>query len=167
MAAHLSVSYRQPKPSWVIASLALGLMGIFALPFLPTTGETMLYIRYAPCWTALIYAATTSPLTILGRLLAWKPLVSVGVISYSLFLYNQIISIIGKHFLSGIQTGSLAWCLIYLGVVAVCGIVGYYVAEYPGLVYRERLRARALASTPVPAQVRARMESVLPVSKLQ
>ena len=71
----------------------LGLLGLFAIMFsvffvgnqFPHPG----FITLVPVLGAALVIATTDGSTIAGKLLAWKPLVGIGLISYSTYLWHQ------------------------------------------------------------------------------
>jgi len=94
---------------------------------------------WSVCWGALIVAATVPPAP-LSRALGWRPLAALGVISYSVYLYNQSYSLAARHLWPGVRPGSVLWVCLSAVTVAVVGIAGYLIAERPFLGFRARLR---------------------------
>ncbi|MEO6237687.1 MAG: acyltransferase [Vicinamibacterales bacterium] len=68
----------------------------------------------------------------IGRVLNARPLVFVGVMSYSLYLWQQ-------PFLHRASTAAVASFPLNIGLAVVCALVSYYVIELPSLRSRRRI----------------------------
>jgi len=80
--------------------------------------------------------AVTCPERLAGRLLNARPLVFIGLISYSLYLWQQ-------PFLN--RTGAAAWNVFPLNILLafIFAVASYYIVERPSLAFRRRLERRA------------------------
>jgi peptidoglycan/LPS O-acetylase OafA/YrhL len=67
------------------AALLAALAVCIPLPKQPLT-DALLYLAMAPCFAAVMVVVAFSPASATARLLAWPPLVFVGVISYEIYL---------------------------------------------------------------------------------
>lgn len=85
--------------------------------------------------TLLIYACTTQPAHWLTRLLNMRPLRAIGVISYSLYLWQQLWFAPELHF-------SLP---VALGGAIASGVASYWLVEQTGLRWRKRLEQKVVA----------------------
>jgi peptidoglycan/LPS O-acetylase OafA/YrhL len=83
---------------------------------------------------ALIYA---QPATMLRRVLSVKPLVFVGKLSYSLYLYHWLVLIIMLVY-AGPIAKTLAWQGPYWVLSFVLAALSYYLVERPSLRWRIR-----------------------------
>ena len=82
----------------------------------------------------LVHRSVFNPTDLFGRFLNWKPIVGVGVLSYSLYLWQQ-------PFLNRYSTASAnAFPLNIILAVAV-GLTSYFLLEMPLLKLRHRLRS--------------------------
>jgi peptidoglycan/LPS O-acetylase OafA/YrhL len=87
--------------------------------------------------------AVTYPERLIGRVLNAQPLVFIGLISYSLYLWQQ-------PFLN--RSGQASWNAFPLNVLLAFAfaVSSYYVVEIPSLALRKRLeRRRAAVSAPI------------------
>jgi peptidoglycan/LPS O-acetylase OafA/YrhL len=92
--------------------------------------------------------AVTYPTGVVGRVLNVSPLVFVGWISYSLYLWQQ-------PFLN--RGGNTGWTAFPLNLVlaVTCALGSYFIIERPALAFRRRLgraRARDASEAPVVTQ---------------
>jgi peptidoglycan/LPS O-acetylase OafA/YrhL len=88
------------------------------------------------CLAVLIHRSVYHADDAVGAFLNWKPLMFVGVLSYSLYLWQQLFA----------NRTSSAWVNAFPQnlIFAVCaGVVSYYVIEKPLLGLRHRLRVKA------------------------
>lgn len=110
-------------------------------------------ILYAPCYGALILAALWSPKAFLTRIISSGPLVGMGVISYSIYLYNFMMLEIPKALFPGLKGSNPLW-LIAAGIsVLACGILSYYLSEAPFIKLRSKLRRSKSTVIQVPEPV--------------
>ncbi|MGB3722479.1 MAG: acyltransferase family protein [Pacificimonas sp.] len=137
MAAY-AMMYRRAAPgkrlAEVLALLGLALIfyGIFAFdadtPFpgrwaLPPTVGTALVILYAV------------PGTLTARLLSLRPLVLIGLASYSAYLWHQPVLVFMRHYLLGELT--VPWMALGIGLTALLSFLSYRYVETP---FRHRAR---------------------------
>jgi peptidoglycan/LPS O-acetylase OafA/YrhL len=88
------------------------------------------------CLAVLIHRSVYHADDAVGAFLNWKPLMFVGVLSYSLYLWQQLF----------VNRNSSAWVNAFPQnlIFAVCaGVASYYVIEKPLLGLRHRLRVKA------------------------
>lgn len=88
-----------------------------------------------PGWTALIVAAVSD--IRLSRLWSARPLVGLGVISYSVYLYQDLIWMTFNRW--GIRQGLSGCCLVFCALIVI-GVIGYLLIERPFLRLRQNLR---------------------------
>ena len=133
----------QPKSRTAAELLAaLGLALIVAAVFLftaqlPFPGPTALI----PCIGAVlvIYAARPDS-TYAGRLLAWRPLVFIGLISYSLYLWHWPVFVFATYIDFREPTGISSMVLIALSFMLA--IISWHYVERPFRTARLRVRRR-------------------------
>jgi peptidoglycan/LPS O-acetylase OafA/YrhL len=98
--------------AWLRNAAALAGMGLIAysaLRYLPQTPFPGL-AALAPCGgSALIIGAGESGRTLVGRALSWRPVVFVGLISYSLYLWHWPVIILSDLGLSVNLSGALSY----------------------------------------------------------
>lgn len=128
--------------SWVV-----GLFGLFVAPFIhsaihPTNGWWWGDILLSPCWGCLIYAAVAAPSSLPARALSLKPLVFTGIISYSLYLYNQFMGFVPSWILPNVPIGTPTWWIAAFVSVFATGTIAYYLVEYPCLIVRKQYQTR-------------------------
>jgi peptidoglycan/LPS O-acetylase OafA/YrhL len=97
-----------------------------------------------------------------GRMLNTAPLVFVGTISYSLYLWQQ-------PFLNRASAADAATFPVNLLLAVVCAVASYYLIERPSLRVRRALEARWFSApvpqrVPQPAQVIATLVIILAVA---
>jgi peptidoglycan/LPS O-acetylase OafA/YrhL len=87
------------------------------------------------CLAIVVDWATRSPSTPVGRLLNWAPLTAMGVLSYSLYLWQQPF----------LNRNSDAWfCAFPANILLafLAATASYLLVERPSLVFRERIEPR-------------------------
>ncbi len=87
-----------------------------------------------------------------GKLLNWRPLVFVGTLSYSLYLWQQ--PFLNRHAGEWFEDPWFATFPLSLVIVLAAALASYYLVEQPMLRVREKLEARWLgkrAPAPKPA----------------
>lgn len=128
--------------SWPVTA-ALGLLMIALIwryPYVTTLRETIL-------WPLLLAGTVLRPDSIFARLLESRPLRTVGVLSYSLYLWQHL-------FLMSAPVPELAWMTrmpLNFVLIAACATASYYLVERPALRF-----ARKTAKTTREAAVRRR-----------
>ncbi|MEO8841862.1 MAG: acyltransferase [Kofleriaceae bacterium] len=80
-----------------------------------------------------IHKCVRAPETLVGRALEWRPLVWIGTLSYSLYLWQQ-------PFLNRHSDGWFAAFPQNLGLAVAAAMVSYYLVERPVLRWRARRR---------------------------
>lgn len=140
------------RAAWAEAAAAAGAAFILAAIFLydsstPFPGAAALL----PCAGAalLIHANAAQP-TVVGRLLAWRPLVAIGLVSYSLYLWHWPITVFTRYWLLGELT-----VLASIGIVAAsfaAAFLSWRYIEQPfrrsaGTLPRRRVLRQAAAAS--------------------
>jgi len=101
---------RLPQP-WLrnlVTVAGMGLIAYSALRYLPQTPFPG-FAALAPCvGSALIIGAGESGTTLIGRVLSWRPVVFIGLISYSLYLWHWPVVILSDLGLSINLSGALS-----------------------------------------------------------
>lgn len=120
------------RPSYAIGLLALILLinRYMAFTVVSVFGSSIINLGLA----ILIHRSVYCPRDWLGRLLNMKPIAFVGVLSYSLYLWQQLF--LNRH--------STLWVSAFpqnLVLVAVVSLASYLLLEKPLLKLRHRLRA--------------------------
>jgi len=87
------------------------------------------------CITVLLLWAIDHPATRIGRLLNWRPIAFIGVMSYSLYLWQQLFLTSLNQTTSGRFPLNLACCFL-------AAFMSYTVIERPFLRLRHRLASR-------------------------
>jgi len=106
--------------------------------------HTVMNIGIALC----LHWCVTYHTGIVGRILNSRPLVFVGVISYSLYLWQQI-------FLDRQSTSTITRFPENIVFVAAAAMASYYLVEQPCLGARQHLERIVFAKAPKPAMVPA------------
>jgi peptidoglycan/LPS O-acetylase OafA/YrhL len=107
----------------------------FGLPI----GETIMNVALALCIDWSIRNAHTS----FGRFLNWPPLVAIGVMSYSIYLWQQI-------FLNRTSAMPMNAFPLNIVLVFVAAAASFYLVERPFMELRRRLEAAWLPSAQQP-----------------
>jgi peptidoglycan/LPS O-acetylase OafA/YrhL len=89
----------------------------------------------ALCFAGIVWVCIHHSATPIGRLLNAKPLVALGILSYSIYLWQQ-------PFLNPHRSAWVCQWPINLGLVALCAVASYLLIESPFLRLKERLRCR-------------------------
>jgi peptidoglycan/LPS O-acetylase OafA/YrhL len=87
------------------------------------------------CLAILIHRCVLCSHDLFGRILNWKPIASVGVLSYSLYLWQQLF----------LNRNSASWvCSFPLNLIfaVLAAVASYYLLEKPLLNLRHNLRTR-------------------------
>jgi peptidoglycan/LPS O-acetylase OafA/YrhL len=157
---------RLPSLSWLVAiaafwvvSTQIGLNGGFLEPF-TATNYIERHLLYAVVAVALIAPAVVGDQArgVTRQLLAFRPLLWLGLVSYGIFLYHQVF--VGA-FLSTHKApfGFVVYTLAVCAATIACAALSYYLVERPLLRFKEpqrtrgtggissRTRARAVASS--------------------
>ena len=93
-----------PKPRHKLTANVLGLLGLGLIAyavfaFSAVTPFPGLHALYPCLGTALIIYSGMDAETLVGRILSTRPMVFVGLISYSLYLWHWVIIAFTKHYL--------------------------------------------------------------------
>jgi len=83
----------------LLALLGLGLIAYAVFTFSAVTSFPGLNALYPCLGTALIIYSGLDGETLIGRVLSTRPMVFVGLISYSLYLWHWVIIVFAKHYL--------------------------------------------------------------------
>jgi peptidoglycan/LPS O-acetylase OafA/YrhL len=92
------------------------------------------YSVNALCIAMLLWLAVRNPGSTVGRMLNWRPLTFVGVISYSLYLWQQIF----------LQHGREGWAFRFpqnLIFAVAAAVTSYYVIERPFLLLKDAAKS--------------------------
>ena len=128
-----------------LAAFAAVLVLAFALDAGRGAEEALaLFLRYGSvlvAWLAalMILDAVGNPRSLLRPLLCWPPLVWWGMVSYSLYLWNSIVSIAMQHYHPPLP----AWAEppAFLLLSALLAALSFYVIERPFLRLKKRFEA--------------------------
>jgi len=154
VAAHLLAGERPRGVAWA-AVFGIGWLAAgpgLRLVLYPNPGAYpwWLDVLSGPCWFCLLLAGVTyAPPVLRGQ-----PLVGLGVISYSLYLYQMLMFWLPGVLYPGLAKNSLPWWVLTASLMLGIGVLGYNAIERPVLAWRERLRQPALArlSAPIASQ---------------
>lgn len=104
-----------------------------ALPILPAPARPFYFTAEAVGLTALVWLAVAGPVSLAGRILNARPMVWLGVLSYSLYVWQQpFCDPAGRACWQGLPVG--------LGLAVLCAIGSRYMVERPFLRIKDRLR---------------------------
>ena len=114
------------------ASVGLAMIGAAVVLFSPLTPFPGI-AALLPCVGAvLVIAAGSSGPTLAGRLLSWRPLVFIGLISYSLYLWHWPVIVLGREMLADAAwSGKTTVRLVLLAVSFVLAILSWRFVERP------------------------------------
>jgi peptidoglycan/LPS O-acetylase OafA/YrhL len=121
-------------------------------------------LAQVPCWPSRLYAVWRRSTNPGGRLvLSWRPLIYVGTISYSLYLFHAgttmwIAARLGLHIFGQLDYASFDMALLPLfGARVTAGLVltlavasaGYYLIERPGQTFLRSFSVANIAVRPL------------------
>lgn len=147
LVASLYHRYKDNSLRWQSVIALVGLSFLFACPFLHRWGvEIPTFARWwGDVWlvipmACLIFVCARGN-NIVATLFSWKPIVYLGTISYSLYLFHYPVIYWLKGMLNLNYAGTYGWWAIMFTVPIVIGAAGYALVEAPFLALRERLRS--------------------------
>jgi peptidoglycan/LPS O-acetylase OafA/YrhL len=121
---------------FLVPIVVIAISALHEHPRLATVFGTLMNVGIALCiHRSVLHASGTA-----GRLLNSRPFVWVGVMSYSIYLWQQI-------FLNRASTAALCAFPLNLALVFVAAALSYYVIERPALRARQELESRLFAET--------------------
>ena len=124
------------SPAVVAALLALAVVGLVALPSVPSRRTIAALV------IPLVIASTVlRPGSWAGRLLEWPPLRWVGRLSYSLYLWQQLFLISAEQDLSPDPLGRLQRSFVSVVPALACAALSYHLIEKPMIRLGHRLAA--------------------------
>jgi peptidoglycan/LPS O-acetylase OafA/YrhL len=126
------------RNGWVIGSAIIFLALVspwLSLHFKGTYSITIGKTLELACIAIIITAAVSSSAPRLAAILNWRPLAYIGVLSYSLYVWNPLFLNAETHW----PINAFPWN--FIGIFAA-GAFSYYVIERPVLRLKERLRRR-------------------------
>jgi peptidoglycan/LPS O-acetylase OafA/YrhL len=121
--------------------------GMFPETFLDTTVTI-------PCGLLLLGLAIVGDRrSLVARALQWRPIASVGLASYSVFLWHEPLVrwLNAQGATAGGRAGLAGNILLVAGITLALSTISYRLIERPCLVYRKRLEARRHAAAPAPS----------------
>lgn len=121
----------RPAQSVAILALALLLNRYMGFTVVAVFGATVINV----CMAVLVHRSVYHSDDWVGRMLNWKPVAFVGVLSYSLYLWQQLF--LNRH--------SMAWVCAFpqnLGLAILAALGSYFLLEQPLLRLRRRLRSQ-------------------------
>jgi peptidoglycan/LPS O-acetylase OafA/YrhL len=135
--------------AWLGVLAVLALAGSLLLSHLSYRFELLLGVSLnAFALAAVLWVCVNRPAGLAGRLLGSRPLVLLGTLSYSLYLWQQV-------FLNRAHSGWACRWPVNVGLALLAAAASYLVVERPFLRLKEHLRgrkARAPASRPLRSQ---------------
>ncbi|MEA2481208.1 MAG: hypothetical protein QOJ07_3130 [Thermoleophilaceae bacterium] len=145
---------RRPLIPWALALAAFGALGL-ASTVAGAGGELLRHeLKGLVALGVLVPAIWVAPRSAVARLLAWPPLLWVGVVSYGLYLWHP--AILRKMATAGWQDslGTVGFGLVGLALSLVVAAASWYGLERWGLKLGRRLTGRPMTEPdgrPVPA----------------
>jgi peptidoglycan/LPS O-acetylase OafA/YrhL len=121
------------RPAWSVGLLALVLLTnrLMGYTVVSVFGSSVINASLAVLIHRTVYLSRDS----IGRVLNWKPIAFVGLLSYSLYLWQQLF----------LNRNSSAWINSFpqnLGFAVAAALGSYFLLEKPLLRLRQRLRGR-------------------------
>ena len=157
---------RFPSFAWLTALVAfwivstqIGLHGRFLEPF-TSTNYMQRHLLYGLIGAALVLPAVVGDQTrgVVRRVLALKPLLWLGLISYGIFLWN--LTMLDRLHHWGFSGNYVWWCLAGVAVTVPVAALSYYVIERPALSLKR------LFGEPAPPRRAEALEEPAPVTAL-
>jgi peptidoglycan/LPS O-acetylase OafA/YrhL len=131
----------------------------FLVPVLAAAAATLLFFEYPP-YSVISFAVGQSVLNIsialiidrcvrqhqdpIGRFVNWRPMIYIGVLSYSLYLWQE-------PFLNRLGHSPINWFPLNLVLTGVAALGSYYLIEKPFLNIRRRIE-RSIARRHLPME---------------
>lgn len=139
--ARESFFFRHPTATWILVPIGYWLVSRADL------GLTLRDAVRGLTAAALVWPAIASKPGegVAGKLLAWRPLVAAGVVSYGIYLYHFAIitrtesAVFGQL---GGTAGTLVWITLSLGATLAAGTLSWFLVERPSIQLSRRLSAR-------------------------
>lgn len=112
--AALSRTRRLVVPAWAVA-LAAGALGLLAAVSMPYTGWSLAVgLPAASLASAILTAAAADRDSVVARILVFRPLVWLGLISYSLYIWQQLVfKLSGERGIVAFPIAILVACMSY------------------------------------------------------
>jgi len=130
--------YRKATRVWWIPPVAMFLLGALSLRFQSRFDLPVGYTVTGASIAAFVLWCTRNPMTIAGKILNWQPAIHIGVLSYSIYLWQTLFvrdlnyQVFGRF----LWIGSFPYNWIAILLVAWCS---YFLVERPALRLRARL----------------------------
>ena len=109
----------------------LGLLLILAAYFLFPTTQEISWLNVIPVLGSVLVIAFSSGENLAGRLLSRPPLVFIGKISYSLYLWHWPVIVLSKRYAGEFEYGMLEYFAIVLPIILVLSLASYWLVEIP------------------------------------
>lgn len=120
----------------VVGAVFLIFASYVAGDLVPLYGMTVAHSVRAACILAIIWLSINHASSAWGRLLEWRLLVGIGILSYSLYLWQQLF--LGPN--SGWSPASIS---LNVGLAVAAALGSYFLVERPFLRIKERAGKRA------------------------
>jgi peptidoglycan/LPS O-acetylase OafA/YrhL len=131
--------YRWAEPIWWVFPIVLFVVsGVIELRFGNYWDFPVGYTINGICASLLLIYCVRNPMSAAGKVLNWAPLCYIGVLSYSLYIWQQLFLNPENVQLFGSRLGAAFLPLSFLGLAAASGF-SYYVVEKPSLRLRDRV----------------------------
>jgi peptidoglycan/LPS O-acetylase OafA/YrhL len=126
------------RGAWVAPAAAMVIVASYVVGHYISAFEvTLAYSVTAAAMAVIVWNMATAPDTTLGRILETRPIVFIGVLSYSLYLWQQLF--LNPHNVSWVA----AWP-INIVLAAGAALVSYYLIESPFLRIKDRSATKAV-----------------------
>jgi len=117
LAIRIIPEWRSRTAANLLAALGLCLIGYSAFAFSPATPFPGINAVYPCLGAALIIYAGTVPDNYVAKLLSLRPIVFIGLISYSLYLWHWVIIVFAKYYLVRPLTSLETWSIVLGSVI--------------------------------------------------
>lgn len=101
---------------------------VVSVLFFDKTTPTPSHFTLVPTVGAALLIAFATPITVVGKLLCWRPLVFVGLVSYSLYLWHQPVLAFARHRTFGNIDDIRLQLLVF---IFICSYLGWRFVEVP------------------------------------